>query len=319
VVKPNVVGTITNTAVVGPNDDTPGDNTSTTTNTVIGPDLKILKVGTPSQVVLGNNLTYNLTVTNIGTAPSTTGTVSDNLPTTVDLVTNDPGCTAAGRALTCNVGALAVGASRTFTIIVKPNTVGTITNTATVGPPCSDPDNCTSTTTNTVVSPDLKIVKTGPATANVGDNITYTLTVTNTGDGIANSVVVTDSVQNGSTFVSATAGCTIATGIVTCTSSNLAPGGTLAFSVTVKANAAGTITNTAVVSPTDNTPEDNTSTVNTLVSQVLPETIVAPQELPRTGTDSGRTVDLALVLVGAGLVLVGIGALGRRRLDGDEA
>jgi uncharacterized repeat protein (TIGR01451 family) len=54
-----------------------------------------------------------------------------------------------------------------------------------------------------VVSP-FVVVANGPPDATVGDNITYTLTLTNEGSDTAQNVVLTDAIPAGATFVSAT-------------------------------------------------------------------------------------------------------------------
>ncbi len=52
----------------------------------------------------------------------------------------------------------------------------------------------------------LNISMSGPATGNVGENITYTITYANTGNAAANSVVITDPLPANTTFVSASGG-----------------------------------------------------------------------------------------------------------------
>ena len=62
--------------------------------------------------------------------------------------------------------------------------------------------------------PEINIEKTGPATAFVGDEITYTITLTNTGK-IAGIADVTDALPTGLTFISADNNGTFADGVVT--------------------------------------------------------------------------------------------------------
>jgi uncharacterized repeat protein (TIGR01451 family) len=64
---------------------------------------------------------------------------------------------------------------------------------------------------------DLEISKAdSPDPVTVGDNLTYTITVTNNGPDAAANVVVTDTLPSGVTFVSASPGCVHAAGVVTC-------------------------------------------------------------------------------------------------------
>jgi len=127
-----------------------------------------------------------------------------------------------------------------------------------------------------VTSPDLTIVKAGPTTAvKPGDNVPYTLTVSNIGTGSASNVQVTDTLPAAMTLVSATGtGWTCSgTSTVTCAlAGSLAAGATAPVInvVTALSSTYGStaIANTGAVLPTDSNPSNNTSTVTTPV--VLP-------------------------------------------------
>lgn len=121
----------------------------------------------------------------------------------------------------------------------------------------------------TVNGADLAVVKTGPSLVTEGDTYTYHLTATNNGPAAATGVVVKDTLPSRTTFVSASAGCTHAAGVVTCTVGNLAPGASQSFDVTVTAGSAGsTLTNTAIVSGNQFDPVggNNQSTVVTTLN-----------------------------------------------------
>ncbi len=102
---------------------------------------------------------------------------------------------------------------------------------------------------------DLSIAKTGPSQVTVGQNVEYTITVTNSGPQDASNVVVTDVIPTGTTFVSATAsqGSCSGTTTVVCNLGAIANGGTATISLIVTAPPTPiTFTNTATVA---NTPE----------------------------------------------------------------
>lgn len=104
---------------------------------------------------------------------------------------------------------------------------------------------------------DLQVVKTLDAPLVAGRNGTYTLVVTNNGPSVSRAtvsrpIIVTDTLPAGSTFVSASSGCTHAAGIVTCQrTTDIAVTGTWTNSITiaVPASALGQFRNVAVVTP----------------------------------------------------------------------
>ena len=101
-----------------------------------------------------------------------------------------------------------------YTATVDNDATGTVGNVvvATGGtPPGGTPPVCTSCGTEHPLTPvELGIVKTGPAIATVGQQVVFTINVTNTGSTIANDVTVTDPIPAGLTFVSNAGDCTSA-------------------------------------------------------------------------------------------------------------
>jgi uncharacterized repeat protein (TIGR01451 family) len=97
-------------------------------------DLSITKTDSRDPARTGRNLTYTLTVTNSGPAAATGVTVTDDLPGSLRArsFTASQGSCSGTTTVTCALGNLAVGASATVTIVVRPSETGTITNTATV-------------------------------------------------------------------------------------------------------------------------------------------------------------------------------------------
>jgi len=104
-------------------------------------NLKITKADSPDPVRIGGQLTYTIGVEDLGPAPVTGVTVTDNLPKGVSLVsaTGPSGaCATQGGKVTCAIGSLTPtavnygGSPATVTIVVAPNKTGTIRNTAIV-------------------------------------------------------------------------------------------------------------------------------------------------------------------------------------------
>jgi uncharacterized repeat protein (TIGR01451 family) len=120
-------------------------------------------------------------------------------------------------------------------------------------------------------SADLALTKTdSPDPVTVGQNLTYTVTVTNKGPDVATGVTLTDTLPGGVTFVSASpvqGSCAEASGVVTCPLGTLANGATATVTIVVTPRAPGTITNTARVTGTPPDPDaaNNTVTEGTTV------------------------------------------------------
>jgi uncharacterized repeat protein (TIGR01451 family) len=258
-------------------------------------DLAVTKSG-PATINAGSNITYTIGVTNNGPVSAVSVALADTLPagTTFVSLTSPGGWTCTTPAVggtgpvACTIATLASGASGTFTLVVK---VGagvangtTITNTATASSTTTDPtpgNNSQSSSTTVGTSADLAVTKSGAATATVGNNVAYNVTVTNNGPGDAQSVALSDPVPANTTFVSVTApagwSCTApavgGTGTIACTIATLASGSAATFNVVfaVSTSAAGTtITNTASVSAStgDPTPANNAASATTAVSAV---------------------------------------------------
>jgi uncharacterized repeat protein (TIGR01451 family) len=128
----------------------------------------------------------------------------------------------------------------------------------------------------------------------LGANITYKIEVENDGPGNATGVVVTDTLPNNVTFVSASPGCIYGTGTVTCTIGNLANDQEVVRTITVQPQTTGVFTNSASVTgnETDSRLSNNTSSAQT---KVLPG-VLSVQLTPicvKGGVNSSATVFLA--------------------------
>jgi uncharacterized delta-60 repeat protein/uncharacterized repeat protein (TIGR01451 family) len=137
VVQANRTGVITNTAGVttGTSDLNPDDTMASAVVTVVSPtaDLVLDLADAPDPVQVGSNLTYTITVQNLGPATATGVVAYDILPQTVNFISASPAnsYTIAGQTVTfTNLGNLANGAQTSLTIVVQPTAAGTITDSA---------------------------------------------------------------------------------------------------------------------------------------------------------------------------------------------
>ena len=112
-------------------------------STLVSPitaDLAVNKLDSPDPVGVGELLTYNLIVENLGPDGATDVVLVDTLPPGTTFVSASPGCVHASGVVTCNIGTMAPAANLEITIVVHaPDAVGTITNTASVSGSRFDP------------------------------------------------------------------------------------------------------------------------------------------------------------------------------------
>jgi uncharacterized delta-60 repeat protein/uncharacterized repeat protein (TIGR01451 family) len=137
VVRANNIGVTTNTAGVttGTSDLNPDDDIASAVVTVVSPtaDLALGLADAPDPVLVGSNLTYTITVQNLGPATATGVVAYDTLPPTVNFISASPAnsYTVVGQLVTfTNLGNLANGAQANLTIVVQPAAAGTLIDSA---------------------------------------------------------------------------------------------------------------------------------------------------------------------------------------------
>jgi uncharacterized repeat protein (TIGR01451 family) len=208
-------------------------------------DIHILKMADAAQVNAGDSIGFTLTVWNDGSGDAQGVTLSDLLPTNPGLnwVVADTGagwgvpCTISLGVLSCGPVTVPAGttqAASTFTVHITSTTDkttggacdqtgGLVDNTGSVS--TTNDGNDSSEATICVAAPAIHIAKTADAaTVNVGDDIGFTMTVWNDGNGDAKDVTLTDILptdpglswsidKTGAGFGST---CSIAAGVLTC-------------------------------------------------------------------------------------------------------
>ena len=122
-VPPGFPGTdVVNTATVSSPTADPDSSDNTASFTVTSSpaaDISVTKVAAPDPVVAGQRVTWTATVTNAGPSNAAAVVFTDPLPPGVDpaSVTTSPGdCTVAAGTVSCSLGTVPVGASRTVTL-----------------------------------------------------------------------------------------------------------------------------------------------------------------------------------------------------------
>ena len=261
------------------------------TSTPVAPsaDLAMTMTDSPHPAVLSNLLTYTITITNYGPSTATGVTSSYTLPPGTIYVTNynlisgvTPNPTtvtsnANGVVVTIQHGTFPKDTGVAFALVVIPTSVGSITNIAVIGANESDPNlaNNTATVVSTVniASADLATTIAGsPNPVITGNNVTYTIVVTNNGPVTATGVFVTNTLPAGMIFVSASASpvgtCSHVNGTVICDLGNLAASSSIdTITIVAQTIAPGEWTDTAHVGSTvfDPLKANNTASVKTVV------------------------------------------------------
>jgi len=240
-------------------------------------DLSLSKAG-PASVLAGTSFTYTLTVENLGPNAAVNVLLTDTLPISVTFDSATAPCTETDGVVTCPLGEINPDNSAVIDVVVTaPETVGTLTNTATVASDTRDLDETNNTgSLDTVVEPasDLSLSKAGPGSVLPGVNFTYTLTVENLGPNVAVNVLLTDTLPISVTFVSATAPCTQTDGVVTCSLGEINAYSSVVIEIVVTApETVGTLTNNATVVSETSDPDDtnNIDSLDTIVEVVINE------------------------------------------------
>ncbi len=197
---------------------------------------------------VGRPLLTELVLRNVGGAPAHQVRVEAELPPKVESVASEPKAELQGdRLLFPRIDTLNAGEERRLRIQFKTTGEGDVTTKATVT------FSSQVAQTTKVTRPKLAIKKTGPASAAVGESITFRIELANVGTGPAEGVLVRDQLPPGlqhaaGEFIEADVG-------------TLAPGQTRSIDLTVKAVAKGKLVNEVVATGEDDLKVSDSTTV----------------------------------------------------------
>ena len=208
---------------------------------------------------------YTFTVTNVSEATANNVVVTDPLPEGLTFVSSPDGCTAANPPnVTCTIGTLAPGAVATRNIVTlaanpfpsalrrcrrpgaqhrdvpAPDTncplAGRAIPTTPEAPaPCRPPKRIASHPPAAGVANGRDHEDLGIGSVSPGGLVPYVITVTNTGPVVAPSVVVTDDLPMGLSYVSSVPPCTASGQLVTCPVGDVGPGATVNIDLVTRA------------------------------------------------------------------------------------
>ena len=269
---PEARGQVTFTAQTAANllDANPANNLVTTTVTLRPrADLAVSKraIAPAGGFVAGREVTYTLTITNLGSSTASGIWVTDTLPVSVTFRHASPapncGSTCARDVIWSlpTTTTLNINSTLRFTVTayISPEVRGVITNVAQVSGNEEDITSTNNIFTLPLTAPGrftLEISKdVVPSAVVAGDQLTFTLAITNQGPSTAFNITTTDIFQTGLVYVSGPAGCVTSSNPerVNCVLAEMNPGARSVITLVtgVANNAPPVITNTATATSTE--------------------------------------------------------------------
>jgi uncharacterized repeat protein (TIGR01451 family) len=143
-------------------DPAPENNTASLVSAVDAADIDVRISGPTGDIALGTPQTYRVTVRNGGPLPATNLTIEAGVPSGADFLSATAGANVSnvarvGDSVAALIGSLPVGGVATFTFVLRPTAVGTLTVPAGYNPEAAgqvdpNPENNTASTSNPVVN-----------------------------------------------------------------------------------------------------------------------------------------------------------------------
>ncbi|HEX2120197.1 MAG TPA: DUF11 domain-containing protein, partial [Thermoanaerobaculia bacterium] len=268
-VNANSVGTISNSATVSglESDPNTANDATGTANVTVSPsaDLGVSISESGDPVISNGAMTYTVSVSQSGPDAAASPNVALSIANgaIVSATSASFTCSGAGASANCVLAGSAAPGTRMIAVNVQaPAADGVMSLTATASSSTGDPNPANnSQTENTAVTQvaNLSITKSGPESAEVGDTITYTITVSNNSVSNAADVVVDDATPANLTFTGTSGDCTNG---FPCALGTLPTGASATIQATyvVGDGAKGTtVVNTATVSSTSDPDAGNNS------------------------------------------------------------
>ncbi len=319
-VTPTSTQMVTNTAEViaadQPDADSTPDNNDPNEDdqdsVMIGPqqiDLSLVKDVDDNRPNVGDTIEFVITVSNAGPSPATGVVVQDLLPSGLTFVSSSASVGGYNSSTgQWSVGTIAPASSQNLAIRARVDNSATVTNTAEVI--AATPIDVDSTPGNNnpdeddqdsiVIAPlvaDLSLTKTADNEAtNVGENVTFNLTLQNAGPDSATGVAVRDQLPSGITFVSSvpSQGTYDATSGIW-TVGTVSSFGQASLQIVGRIENSGAKTNTAQVSASDQFDPDSTPGNNIEAEDDQDSVVITP---PVADLSLDKQIDVERPIVG---------------------
>ena len=297
-------GLLPNTAIVGASNEpeaATGNNRSSASVSVVCPKISIVKTADDPSVSASDQVGFTIKVTNNDTVTAQGVSVDDPLPTnaglgwSIDSASPTQGWAIANGHLTYGPASLAPGASISVHIVSATTsaTCGMVYNEANLTYTGGSGMDSSGVEVN---CPDITITKTGNGPILAGQTASYTITVSNAGQGTAYDVVMTDPLPAGVDWTVSKDGCSITDGTLTCQVGTLEQDATFVVSVSgaTTADNCGDLPNTASASAS-NEPRSNTDNDQASASIAVQCTGIT---LVKTAGDAANGDTLTLLVPG---------------------
>ncbi|SHF87314.1 conserved repeat domain-containing protein, partial [Pedobacter caeni] len=204
----SATGNFSNMAIALPAEPVPSVNSNTVTTTISNQSGLVMLKNGPATAQAGTAISYTLKITNNGLSDAVNALITDLVPAEIKTVSWSSATqgsatligsgSGTGNSVSLN-GNIPTGAANAIVVTINgtvdPSFSGNISNTATADPSeVGSPSSSSTVTTQVGRTPVVTIAKTGPATLTAGQNISYTIEVSNTSVADAKALVITDAV-----------------------------------------------------------------------------------------------------------------------------
>uniref|UniRef100_A0A6J5Z5M7 Unannotated protein n=1 Tax=freshwater metagenome TaxID=449393 RepID=A0A6J5Z5M7_9ZZZZ len=265
----------TNLGVVSSLTDDPEPSTNQAqVDVVITPSVDLaVKATGPSQVDAGGEADILFSTVNNGPSTADDSQIVITIPSQLSVVDVPSGCKVSGSKVTCQLGSIASGETTSTTIRVKAagsadtsqKLISAEVSTSSVDRIPSNNQDVTPLLVDPVA--DLRLTKSvTPTTANPGDTVTFSVTMTNDGPSTSQGATIIDDLPQGMTptavYSTAVPACTIQGRRITCPLEQVVPQGTQVIQIVAKISEdqpTSTMINNAEVVPGAESDRDDTN------------------------------------------------------------